>query len=110
MTDRRAVLAVYRVHAQGGPLFHRDLNVLRMGPLTHMQAPHSSKCETFNKRPFYPISALRLNFNPQNIQSRCSGIPVVKTLTRLDPEQNRTLCKGLNAWLMDKKIVGMSPG
>jgi len=46
--------------------------------------------ETFEKRPLSksalicPISALRSDFNPRNIQY----IPVVKILTRLDLERN----------------------
>ena len=48
--------------------------------------------ETIEKRPLSKsalictISALHSDSNPRNIPSRCSGIPVVKILMRLDLE------------------------
>jgi hypothetical protein len=47
--------------------------------------------ETFEKRPFCPISSSGSNFNPRNTQS----IPVVKIIALLELEQKLTFFKGL---------------
>jgi len=50
-----------------------------------------SEARLLKNTPFCPISALRSDFNPRNIQY----IPVVKILTRLDLDQNWAFFKGL---------------
>ena len=64
----------------------------QLGHLSHIKNPGpKDQARPLKNTPFCPISALRSDFNPRNIQY----IPVVKILTRLDLDQNWAFFKGL---------------